>query len=160
MALRSLLINIVMENKNMQPGVTSEFSNRISYELKRAERYRIFVSLLIFNFDTVMEKLAEERLPKREDREEFLRAVKGFIRDSVREVDAVSNSHHEFVGILCPETSRQGAEMAAKRIQESLNNFLSDYFGNRSDLLIPVEISSYPDAAGARSLASYSEEFA
>ncbi len=148
-----------MENGKKQPSANGDFANRISYELKRAERYRIFVSLLVFSFDSVIEKLALERLQRREDREEFLRAVKGFIRESVREVDAVSNSTHEFVGILCPETSRQGAEMAAKRIQDSLNNFLADYFGDRTDILIPVEISSYPDAAGARSLASYSEEF-
>jgi GGDEF domain-containing protein len=149
-----------MENGKKQPAVNSEFASRISYELKRAERYRIFVSLLVFSFDTVIERLARERLQKQEDKDDFLIAVKGFIRDSVREVDAVSNSSHDFVGILCPETSRQGAEMAAKRIQESLNNFLSDYFGGRADILIPVEISSYPDAAGARSLSSYSEVFA
>ncbi len=149
-----------MENRKKQPETNSEFASRISYELKRAERYRIFVSLLVFNFDSVIEKLAADRLQNTEDREGFLRAVKGFIRDSVREVDAVSNSSYEMVGILCPETSRQGAEMAARRLQESLNNFLSDYFGDPTDLLIPVEISSYPDAAGARSLASYFEQFA
>jgi len=155
-----LEILVVMENRNTQPKTNSEFATRISYELKRAERYRIFVSLLVFSLDSIVEKLAVNRFKSKEDKDSFLRAVKGFVRESVREVDAVSNSNAEMVGILCPETSRQGAEAAARRLQESLNNFLSDYFGDSTDLLIPVEISSYPDAAGARSLASYSEQFA
>jgi len=148
-----------MENFKKQPHIAGDFSSRISYELKQAERYRIFVSLLVFNFQPVLEKVADRNLKSQEDKDSFLQAVKSVIRGSVREVDSVSNSSLVKVGILCPETSRQGAEAAARRLQDSLSHFCADFFGNGNDFLIPVEISSFPDAAGARSLASYSDEF-
>lgn len=148
-----------MENWKTKPAANGKFADRIEYELKRAERYRIFVSLLIFNFESILSEIVDERINSSEDKDVFLGTVKGLIRESVREVDSVSNSDFRIVGVLCPETSRQGAEAAARRIQEALNGYISDYLGESPKVLIPVEISSYPDAAGARSLASYSEEF-
>ncbi len=148
-----------MENEKQHLSRHYNFPTRISHELKRAERYRIFVSLLVINFDPIIQEAPGKIFNTDKERSDFLTAVYNVIRNSVREVDTVSNSGRTKMGILCPETSRQGAEAAARRIQEMLAGFCSDYFDKLDDLLVPVEISSYPDAAGARSIASYSEEF-
>ncbi len=134
------------------------FAQRINYELKRAERYRIFVSLVIFNMTPIVEFL--NRIEVSRQRADFLKAVGDIVKKSVREIDAVSNSGHAKIGLLFPETSRQGAEAAAKRISDALYSFCANYFGKPAECPIPVEISSYPDAAGARSLSSYLDEFA
>lgn len=133
------------------------FARRINYELKRAERYRIFVSLVVFNITPMLEYL--NRIEASRPKADFLAAIGEVLKKSVREIDAVSNSGRERIGLLFPETSRQGAEAATRRISDALNIFYANYFGQPADYPVPVEISSFPDAAGARSLASYLDEF-
>ncbi|SYZ72797.1 hypothetical protein TRIP_C20912 [Candidatus Zixiibacteriota bacterium] len=137
----------------------NDFTSRINFELKRAERYRIFVSLIVFNLAPIFEMATDKAKQEDSAVNGFLSEVGDVIRRSVREIDALSNSGRLKIGLLCPETSRQGAEAAAKRIANLLNSFCSDYFKRPGDFLIPVEISSFPDAAGARSIASYMDEF-
>ncbi len=136
------------------------FAKRIEYELKRAERYRIFVSFLVFDISSVLEAIGDFSSAGENLRQNFISSVNSVIGNSVREVDVVSNGKRIKIGVLCPETSRQGAEAAAKRIQTALSNYCLDHFKNSIDYIIPVEISSFPDAAGNRSIASYSEEYA
>jgi GGDEF domain-containing protein len=146
-------------NKEDTVGMTSDFVSRISYELKRAERYRIFLSLVIFNVGPVLDIVSEEEKKGHGARTEFLDSLGDVVRRSVREIDAVSNHGRTKIGLLFPETPRQGAEAAARRIAHQISAFCKDYFRTPVEYLLPVEISSFPDAAGARSIASYFEEF-
>jgi GGDEF domain-containing protein len=148
-----------MDNEQSNLLNDCSFASRIKYELKRAERYRVFVSLVVFNVGSIFDVIDRNKLRAEGAREGFLKAVNTVIRQSVREIDAVSNNQKEKIGILCPETSRQGAEAAARRIQDALKQFCSDHFGNSGEYLIPVEIASFPDAAGTRSIASYFDEY-
>jgi hypothetical protein len=143
----------------MTKDLQINFSSRIDYELKRAERYRIFLSLVVFNLGPVLENIADNGQEARKKREEFLEDLRKNLRRSIREIDAISNSGMSRVALLFPETSRQGAEAAARRISVVLNKFCSDYFKKPVDILLPIEISSFPDAAGARSITSYLDEF-
>ncbi len=136
------------------------FAKRIEYELKRAERYRIFVSFLVFDLATILDAIGDLSSAGENHRKSFIRSLNSVIGNSVREVDSVSNGNRMKIGVLCPETSRQGAEAAAKRIQSALSNYCLDHFKNSNEYFIPVEISSFPDAAGNRSIASYTKEYA
>jgi len=137
----------------------NKFAKRIEYELKRAERYRIFISFLVFDLGSVLDMVGDFSPAGENHRRDFIRSLNSVIGDSVREVDVVTNGDRIKIGVLCPETSRQGAEAAAKRIQNALSNYCLDHFRNSNDYIIPVEISSFPDAAGNRSIASYTEEY-
>jgi hypothetical protein len=137
----------------------SYFGERMNYELKRAERYRLFVSLIIFNVGPVLDLAGRGILQTEEDRIAFIKELNNAICRVVREVDAVSDLRRNKIGVLLPETSRQGAEAAARRVSGTLYEFCRDYFKTPMDCLVPIEISSFPDAAGARSLSSYLEEF-
>jgi hypothetical protein len=157
-----------MENVNIFDGMLGtevtdmpahDFATRINFELKRAERYRIFVSLIVFNLAPIFDMATDKAKQEESAVNGFLSELGQIIRRSVREIDALSNSGRLKIGLLCPETSRQGAEAAAKRIANVLNSFCADYFKRPGDYLIPIEISSFPDAAGARSLSSYMDEF-
>lgn len=149
-----------MNDGQMKKDLQINFSSRFDFELRRAERYRIFLSLVVFNLGPVLENIADNGKEAREKKEEFLEALRDNIRRSVREIDAISNSGMSRVALLFPETTRQGAEAAARRISNILNNFCSDYFKKPIDILLPIEISSFPDASGARSITSYLDEFA
>ncbi len=139
--------------------LAGDFASRINFELKRAERYRIFVSLVIFNLGPVLEIVDQNSENAPAARHTFLEELGDIMQRSVREIDAISNSSRPKIGVLCPETSRQGAEAAAKRLANVLNSYCVDYLKKPGDYLIPVEISSFPDAAGARSITSYLDEF-
>jgi len=137
----------------------SDFAARIDYELKRAERYRYFVSLVVFNVGPIIDLGGNGQLRHEDLRDDFVNKVRTEICKMAREVDVISNGGRTKIGLLLPETPRQGAESAARRIASMLNQFCSDFFKKPSDYLVPVEISSFPDAAGARSVASYLEDF-
>jgi len=148
-----------MTEFKMSALIEHDFSSRISYELKRAERYRIFLSLLIFNLGPVVDRGGSAGVAEDGTREKFLSDIRTFLSSTIREIDAVSNSNGIKVGLLLPETSRQGAEATAQRLGREINGFCKEYFPETSEPFIPVEISSYPDAAGARSIQDYIEEF-
>lgn len=137
----------------------NNFAKRIEYELKRAERYRIFISFLVFDLSPVLETVGDFSSAGENHRREFINSINSVIGNLVREVDVVSNGNRVKIGVLCPETSRQGAEAAARRIQSALSNYCLDHFKNSHEYVIPVEISSFPDAAGNRSIASYTEDY-
>lgn len=135
------------------------FAVKIGYELKRAERYRIFLSLAVFNVGTILDLSGTGITKTGHDKERLLGDLKKLVKQSVREVDYISNSGENKIGLLMPETSRQGAEAAARRISESINKYCEQNLGSPLDYLVPVEISSFPDASGTRSIASYIEDF-
>jgi len=142
----------------MNNGCKIDFSFQMQYELKRAERYRIFLSLVVINLGPIVDTTAEISRDEQR-RTKLIHELQQVIKTASREIDYVSNSGRLKVGLLMPETSRQGAEAATRRVIDQLNRFCSDYFIDNDDYLVPVEISSFPDASGARSIASYLEEF-
>ena len=137
----------------------SDFASRIGYELKRAERYRIFLSLVTFNIGPILDLAGDQALRDEAEKTRFLDGLHRTVQRSVREVDSLSDTGSVKIGLLLPETPRQGAEAAARRISETLHRYCIDYFSRPADYLVPVEISSFPDAAVARSIASYMEDF-
>ncbi len=144
----------------MEHPPIKKFAEKIEYELKRAERYRVFLSLLVFNIGPIVDLTTpQNRNEEGIDKGKIIDELSRVIRSSTREIDFVSNSGQPKIGVLLPETSRQGAEAAAHRIAESINGFCSDRFQHEADYMVPIEISSFPDAAGARSISSYMEEF-
>ncbi len=120
-------------------------------ELKRAERYRIFVSLIIID-------LSRSRQVYGQCTDERLAALAQFTSAKVRACDTVTPLGDCRLALLFPETSRQGAESAARRLGDLIKQQLSDNPVIASEEVIPMEIASYPDAAGAKSVAKFLEE--
>lgn len=129
------------------------FAEKVAVELNRAERYRVFVSLTVLDLGAVREGDGDKVL-------ELLHDVSNKVKDLVRACDYVALLHNHCLAVLQPETPRQGAEIAAKRLAAVIKNRLMERLGNNADLTIPVEIASYPDTAGARTLNGFLEELA
>lgn len=110
----------------------SSFVSRAEQELKRAERYLSFVSLVLFEVVPVGYNWDEE-LKKR---------VVEVARSSVRETDLVGVSNTHRVAVLLVETPRRGAERASERLAGQLLDFCLKEKG-KSKLV--MHIHSFPE---------------
>jgi len=128
------------------------FVERVGQELQRAERYRIFVSLLVLDLDSLKKAGAEEA----SDIDRLVDLIKG----NTRAIDTAARINSHKMALLLPETPRQGAEIAARRVTELIRVSCPAVFNDTADRVIPLEMASYPDAAGARTVKEIMAEFA
>jgi len=135
------------------PSMRQFFFEQAEVELKRAERYRVFVSLIVLDV-SVVQRVTENQRP------EVAREVEALARRSVRACDYISVCGRGCLVALFPETSRQGAEVAARRLSDHIRARIADLTGGEFDEVVPLEMASYPDAAGAQSVAALLRELA
>ena len=128
------------------------FLDKVGLELKRAERYSVFVSLVVFDLSFLEEHFGP-------DTASIISRLSQETRNNVREIDVVSVVDDDKLVLLLPETPRQGAEMAGRRVRELLRDRLSGEEDDLSERVIPLEMASYPDAAGARSISDFLKEY-
>lgn len=130
---------------------TEDFSKTLDLELQRAKRYRVFVSMTVFDLSFLKTGSCETNGTIVANSIEL-------IRKNIRAIDSVAAIGKYKIGLLLPETPRQGAEVSSRRIAELLKNRLSSQPECNAAELIPLEMVSYPDAAGARSFSEFLEE--
>ena len=114
-------------------------------ELQRAERYRIFLSLICVDL-SFLKVLGES------ESQLIFSKVEETARRMIRGCDSANVMEHGCLAVLYPETNRDGAEVGAKRISEAVRNHLSKICDHPLPEFIPLEIASFPDAAGAKSI--------
>ncbi len=122
-------------------------------ELKRAERYRIFVSLAVLDLTFLHQSFGEKA-------GQIVARLAGLIAQSTRASDSASLLENNRVALLFPETSRQNAGIAARRITSLIRTWLKEHEGQIADEMISVEMASYPDAGGTKTLTNFLEELA
>lgn len=139
----------------------SEFVTNCWTELRRAERYHVFVSLAKFEiYPTGSTRKTDSSPDSQTIAEKLVRAV--------RASDAVSLVNGSSVVVLFPETPRQGAEVATRRLQATIAEAIGLNVGSGTNgemiartpsgsfaalsALPSAQLSSFPDAAGARSI--------
>lgn len=132
-------------------STAKQFLDRVSVELKRAERYRIFVSLIVLDFGSVPSV-------KSENGSVIMEKLSESVEGNIRAIDNVSAIDSHRMALLFPETTRQGAEIASKRIGELIRDRISTMTEQTFSQLIPLEMASYPDAAGAKSISDLLKE--
>ena len=128
------------------------FMNQVGLELKRAERYSIFVSLLLFDLSTIIKE--------NDTSNEVIASILTRIAAQIREMDNAALVDDNKLALLFPETDRQGAEIASKRIVEAIKGQLKQLFDHEPNDIITAEMASYPDAAGAKSIKDFMAEYA
>jgi hypothetical protein len=127
-----------MENLSQSP-----FVEKVGLELQRAERYSIFISLTILDLSFLSKVPEDKRL-------ESLQNVLDVVHHNVRAVDSVSVIDQHQLGLLMPETSRQGAETVVKRIISLIKGQLAKESRLEIGDVIPLQMASFPDTAGAK----------
>jgi hypothetical protein len=126
------------------------FLNQTSIELQRAERYRVFVTLMLFDLSLLGDLFGERR-------SEVLDSIVKLTQSSIRASDIIS-SIDGYIALLIPETPRQGAEVTSRRLSDLIRAKLSEISGREIDEIIPLEMVSFPDTAGAKTLPEFLKE--
>lgn len=127
------------------------FINKVDLELKRAERYSIFVSVLLFDLSFLPDKYRNES-------PDVVRDILDEIHKQIRDIDDAAILGDNKLALLFPETDRQGAEIAARRLVDTIKKRLEELNAQIDNILTP-EMASYPDAAGARSIKDFLMEY-
>ena len=140
-----------MSKTNIESDADVAFLDRVDLELKRAKRYRLFVSVMALDLSHLSETgNGPEPGP--------LSGLLQVVRDNVRIMDDVSLLGEKNLVLLLPETSRQGAQIAARRLTDLIRNNLQAVIGEAADPTIPLEMASFPDAAGTKSITDFRRE--
>ncbi len=129
------------------------FFEQAQVELKRAERYRVFVSLVVLDVSSA-KKIHDTSLS------DILTNIETMVRKHIRGCDYVSFCGDTCLMALFPETSRQGAEIAGKRLSEAVRSQVQELSGGQVNEVVPLEMASFPDAAGARSVSALLHDLA
>ena len=130
----------------------SPFIHRVDVELKRAQRYQIFVSLLVYDIAFVNQLNQNESKKIQTD-------ILSAVHDKIRAIDDVSLLDSSKIALLLPETNRQGAEIASRRISSVLKEILTEYKEEKVSEVISPEMASYPDAAGTRTIKDFLSDY-
>ncbi len=121
-----------------------DFGFRARQELKRAERYACFLSLVDLNLDSMLSTLKQREKFKNGDFEAAQQKIREFVCKNLRETDVVSGIEGNRMMILLAETPFEGADAFSKRLSHSLNEFISSTFDFSYNFDIHAEISSFP----------------
>lgn len=121
------------------------FGLRAKEELKRAERYSDFLSLIVIDTTSLVKfarKYGTENftVPK-----ELLGNLESVIRKSVRETDIISGFEKNRLGLLLFETPLNGANCLAKRLGEKIKDFVSGTVKTPQHWQVPMEVISFPE---------------
>ena len=82
------------------------------------------------------------------------------VQEAVRACDHAELLPDNCLAVLLPETKRQDAEVVAHRLTDLVRSRFAASTGGEMEKVIPVEIASYPDTAGAKTMAEFLEELA
>jgi len=123
----------------------SIFLQRVKQELKRAERYCEFLSLLVIDFSGLQKFPLKNHLKNLGAKPQFWDELEKWVRKNVRETDIVSRIEKDKLGLLLAETPKEGANNLAKRLKESIKSQLEHLFQAPSQWMVPVDIISFPD---------------
>jgi GGDEF domain-containing protein len=132
--------------------VSGTFLARAGIELSRAERYRIFICLTELDLGFTRDIFGEEESLK------LMERIHEVVRNNVRDCDYSAFVNGRSLCLLFPETSRQGAEVASRRVSEVIRKELARHTDKPLEAIIPVELASYPDAAGAKTIKEFLKE--
>jgi len=145
--------NSMLHKKTQELTITDEltdlynfryFKSRLSDELKRADRYRQRLSILMLDIDHF--KTANDQYGHQTGNM-ILREVSGIIRQCVRDVDVVARYGGEEFTVILPQTDKEDAEVIAERIRESVAKNLFQNIRGRREIHITISVGgcTYPD---------------
>lgn len=118
------------------------FLARVGQELKRAQRYLNFLSYV--DIDTTrLHKSGEVEFSNQNS--EFYKNIKRHIRSCVRQTDIISGFNDGKICLLLVDTSRKGAEVLKKRLQQSIKYFLHETVNSPLNRRMVIKSGSFPD---------------
>jgi GGDEF domain-containing protein len=135
------------KKKGMEAKSLTEFRDHVLLELKRAERYRNFLSMLVLNLSEFLSSAGRRKIKSDKEADEFIKDVLYRLRLVSRETDTISPIDHSRLVMILPETDQKGAHIARDRMRAQLSDYLSEFLELDYKFEIPVEITSFPEGS-------------
>ena len=132
---------------NSKVTLASDFSfvDRTRQELSRAERYCLFLSVLLIDMNDLSRAVANRNLGDKINLEEVCREVEKNLRSSLRASDIVSGCERHRIGLLLMETSRSGLEVVKRRVDGFLRDYLRAALRLPFDPEVSIKDASFPE---------------
>lgn len=121
------------------------FALRTKEELKRAERYSDFLSLIVIDITSLIKFARKYGVKNYDFPTELLESLEKTIRKSVRETDIVSGFEQNKLGLLLFETPLGGANSLTKRLGEKIKDFVTGSVRTPQTWQVPMEVASFPE---------------
>ncbi len=121
------------------------FGLRAREEIKRAERYSDFLSLIVVDITSLVKFARKYGVRNFEFPRELLEYLEEMIGKSVRETDLVSGFEKNKLGLLLFETPLDGANCLARRLGERIKDFVSGSVKTPQTWQVPMEVVSFPE---------------
>jgi two-component system cell cycle response regulator len=121
------------------------FGLRAREEIKRAERYSDFLSLIVVDITSLVKFARKYGVRNFEFPQGLLGYLEEMIRKSVRETDLASGFEKNKLGLLLFETPLDGANCLARRLGERIKDFVSGSVKTPQMWQVPMEVVSFPE---------------
>ncbi len=120
------------------------FRNKLTDELRRADRYRQKLSILMLDLDHFKE--VNDRYGHQTGNV-TLREVSSIIRECVRDIDVVARYGGEEFVVILPQTHEEDAAIIGERIRETVEkNYFPNSSGQRDiQITISLGVATYPE---------------
>lgn len=138
--------------KGMEAADIKKFRDLALLELKRAERYRNFLSLLILNLSEFLATAGRRKIDSPQKARQFITQAINRIKHGARETDIISAIGNSRLVLLLPETDQDGAAVAADRFRDLVSELMSEILDSDYDFKIPLEVTCFPGHHEKRSL--------
>lgn len=128
-------------------SLSSEYSfvDRTRQELSRAERYCLFLSVILIDMNDLSRAVANRNLGDKINLGEVCREVEKNLRGSLRASDIVSTCERHRIGLLLMETSRSGLEVVKRRVDGFLRDYLRAALRLPFDPEVTIKDASFPE---------------
>ena len=121
------------------------FVDRTKQELSRAERYCLFLSMILIDMNDVSRAVAKRNIGDKVDLDDVCRSVEKNLRESLRASDIVSSCEHHRIGLLLMETSRSGLETVKRRVDVFVREYLRAALKLPFDPEVAIKDASFPE---------------
>ena len=124
-----------------------QFLNRTRQEISRAERYCLFLSLVLVDLSDFSRAVVNRQSPQRIDLDTVCSQIELGLRSSLRLSDVISPFEKNRLGILLVETSKAGVENVRQRVETFIRDYLRGGLNLPFEPPLEVRTASYPEDA-------------
>lgn len=121
-----------------------QFDERLQLEMRRAERYFVFLSLMVMQVDCLDWRGGRWQWRAKRD---FLPDVATILKNNTRDVDTLFRFDGEKFAFILPETNDEGSFEAAQRLRRLVEGAKLTRLTPLSKLRVSFGLSSFPSDA-------------
>lgn len=124
-----------------------KFLERTQMEISRAERYCLFLSLILVDLSDFVRAVVNRQEQLNIDLDSVCTQIETGLRNSLRLSDVISTFEKNRMGILLVETSKANVDNVKKRIESFVKDYLKGGMHLPFEPPLEVRAASYPEDA-------------